>query len=493
MITLKQIARTPTQLAEKLRKLEWQGRYSEALADCLEIIDGKACVPALDGTSQDERAELLLRYGALIGFCGHIGQIANSQDQSKDLLTRALAEFIDLGDEEKIAECENYIALAYSRKGELNECLVWLDSASRRNCSPAGRTRLHTHLGRALVNLEKKEFEKNIALLSGLEDAYLENGDPFLLGNFYTNLGVSLKDTGRLPEALRCLKLSRYYNGKAGHKIYQGTSENNLAQFYWRTGDFEKAHRAIDNATRIFRSINDKPREGFSFDTKANIFLAQQKYANALRSIDKAIDILKRGENASFLVEAILTRAKILLFLDRLTDAVLGLVNAVEIERVKVGEEAVRRLIDEFVQTLKQVSRAEPEAARRWPSGSGNLNLLIPASLAHYSSYSGVWVHNSNLERFGVRRGALAVVVNEEVRRGDLAAIEHRKTGLIHCGTFDRDFGLVSLDNGDGEPQLFDEDEVRILGKIVGVGCCQNDDKGEIAVEPLPFDPHSGI
>src|SRR4051812_13850948 len=128
MTTLHKIARQPAVLAARLHELEWQGRYDEALQDCLEVVDGKACVPALNGASQEETAELFLRYGALIGFLGHISQIANSQDQSKDLLTKALAEFIDLKNEDKVAECENYIALAYWRTGELNEALVWLES-----------------------------------------------------------------------------------------------------------------------------------------------------------------------------------------------------------------------------------------------------------------------------------------------------------------------------------------------------------------------------
>jgi len=492
MITLKQIARTPTQLAEKLRKLEWQGRYSEALQDCLEVVDGKACIPALEGADQRERAELLLRYGALIGFCGHISQIANSQEQSKDLLTKALAEFIDLGDEEKIAECENYIALAYSRLGEQNECLLWLDSSLQRNCPSTSTTRLHAHLARALINLEKREFEQNIVFLSSLDSFFLENGDPFLLGNFYTNLGVSLKDTGRDSDALRCLKLSRYYNGKAGHKIYQGTSENNLAQFYWLTGDFEKAHRAIDNAVRIFRGINDKSREGFSYDTKANIFIAEKKFSNALRCIDKAVDILKRGENASFHAEALLTKAKTLLYLDRFSDAVMALVDAVNLIRVKVDEESAKNHIEEFATVLQEVSSART-ANTASISGTGGLNLLVPASLAHYPSYSGVRVHNSNLDRFGLRRGSLAIVVDEEVKRGDLVAMEDPKTGTIRCGIFDREFGLVCLDSGDGEPQLFDENDVKILGKIVGVGVDTKTGSGEIVVEPVAARSGSGV
>ena len=81
MITLKEIARTPALLAAKLRKLERQGRFAEALKDCLVIVDRQALIPALDEADSQERAELLLRYGALIGFLGRNSQIANSHEQ----------------------------------------------------------------------------------------------------------------------------------------------------------------------------------------------------------------------------------------------------------------------------------------------------------------------------------------------------------------------------------------------------------------------------
>ena len=492
MLTLDQIARTPTKLAEKLRRLEWQGRYSEALDDCLEIVDGAACIPALDVATQSERAELLLRYGALIGFCGHISQIANSQEQSKDLLTRALAEFVDVGDDEKTAECETYIALAYWRTGELNEAGVWLESALERNIPVSSRTRLHTHLIRALVNLQKKDFEKNVAMLEPLEPLYLELAEPTLLGIYYANLGVSYKDLGRTIEALRCLKLATFYHQKGGHRIYRGTSQNNLAQLYWLIGDFENAHRSIDDATRTFRGNKDKTREGFSYDTKANVFIAEGKFTNALRSAEKAIDILKRGENAAYHAEAILTKAKALLHLDRFSDAVIALVDAVNIVRLKAGEESARNLIEEFAAILQEVSTARTGEAKP-SSGIGGLNLLIPASLAHYPTYSGIRVHNSNLDRFGLSKGSLAIVVDEEVKRGDLVAMEDPKTGSVRCGLFDREFGLVCLDSGDGEPQLFDEDEIKILGKIVGVGDDRKPGSGEIVVEPVTPKSRSGI
>ena len=274
--------------------------------------------------------------------------------------------------------------------------------------------------------------------------------------------------------------------GKNRNTIYEGLAENNLAQLYWLMDDFRSAHNAIDNATRLFRKLKDKTRIGFSLDTKANVYLAEKKYASRLRVIDKAIDILKRGENAAYLVESILTRAKVLLHLDRYEEAITTLLDAIEVNRIKVGGDSVKNLIEEFALALRSVSLRRTDGSSDRSGGESGLNLLIPASLSNYAAYSGVRIHNSSLDRFGLKQGSLAILVDNPVNRGDLVAVECKRDGSINCGIFDREFGLVSLDKGDDDLQIFDENEVKILGKIVGVGDTPSRDDDAIIVEPLP-------
>jgi len=481
MSALHKSVRTPTLLSAQLRKLERQGRFAEALANCLEIIDGVAVLPALEFAEPRERAELMLRYGALIGFLGHNSQIANSQEQSKDLLTRALAEFIELNDQEKIAECENYIALAYWRLGELNEAFVWLQSSFERPIPRSSEPRVAWYGCITLLYIDRKQFQKVIDLLVPVKQDFLDLDDPYLLGIYHTNLGIAYKDVGRLRDAIEAFELSRHYNQLAKHQIYLGTVENNIALLYSELGEFEKANAAIGNAINIFKRTKDKTREGFAQDTRANILLRERKLSSALRAIDKSIDILKRGENAGYRVESLVTRSKILLNLDRFSDAVLSLFEAVEISRVTVGEDSARELIAEFEAESKRVGK---DAAMPTATADG-LQLLLPPSISNHDAYSAVRIGSDHLERFGLTQGSLAIIVESELKRGDLAAVELITDGSIKCGVFDRDFGLVCLDRGDSEPELFDENDIRILGKIIGVGRGLPEVNGEVVVQPL--------
>jgi tetratricopeptide (TPR) repeat protein len=486
MITLHDIARTPTLLVAKLQKLEKQGRFDEALKDCLRVINGEACIPSLEGADQHERAELMLRYGALIGYFGHNSQIANSQEQSKDLLTKALAEFIALQDEVKVAECENYIALAYWRIGEINEASIWLDAAFSRSIPRLSHPRLSSYIHASLLKINRKQFRETIALLQPVEEDFLAFDDPGLLGMFYVNLGIACKDTGRLDNALQYFEYGRHYHRLAKHNIYVGTVENNIALLYRDLGDFPNAHAAIDSAITTFRKVRDKTRTGFALDTKANIFLSEGKFASALATIDKSIEILKRGENAGYRVESLLTRAKILLHLDRFADATMTLLEAVDIQRLKIDEDAARQLVDEFEAEWRKIRPGRQVSGSVVPIGGEGVQLLLPRSLSTHRSYSAVRINNSYLEKFGLRSGTLAVIADDKVERGDLVAIEDLTDRSVRCGLFDSDFGLVCLERGDSEPELFDENTVRILGKIVGIADNANRTRsGELIVQPI--------
>ena len=113
-----------SKLCERLFKLERQGRYEDALAEIGDIWHDKTGLPDVEGLKPHLAAELILRCGSLFGFLGHNKQIPNSQEKSRNLLTHARSLFIEIYNVEKIAECENYLALTYWRTGEINEAKV---------------------------------------------------------------------------------------------------------------------------------------------------------------------------------------------------------------------------------------------------------------------------------------------------------------------------------------------------------------------------------
>jgi len=96
-----------------------------------------------------------------------------------------------------------------------------------------------------------------------------------------------------------------------------------------------------------------------------------------------------------------------------------------------------------------------------------------------------VWINNSDLEPFGLSRGSLAIVVSAGVKRGDLIALIELDSDLVSCGFYDADFGIICLEAGGSEPQLFNQADVKILGRIVGVCDAKETIEGAMEVSPL--------
>ena len=75
--------------------------------------------------------------------------------------------------------------------------------------------------------------------------------------------------------------------------------------------------------------------------------------------------------------------------------------------------------------------------------------------------------------------------VNSGFKRGDLVAVLEIESDEAVCGFYDADFGIVCIEGIKGQPDLFDEKEVKILGKIVGVCDSGETEDGKLVVRTL--------
>src|SRR5436190_171929 len=471
-------------LSRKLLKLERCGRYRDAL-ELLSMNGAPAeTMPDVSGLAPGDAAYLQLRYGVLVGFYGHRCSVSGAQGRSKDIITNALTTFTELGDLERVAECENFIALAYWRTGEHREAETWVEHALGRELSPVSDVRLYSHVVKSLVLMDTGRHEENVAYCRSVEEIVRLHGDAFLSGCIFANMGVSLKDLGHRSDAVTYLDLGKAFHERARHRPYVGAANNNLALLYKDLGRFHMAHFSVDKAISIYKRIGDRAREGSSLETKAQVYVAEGNLGLAMTTIDRSIAILKKSENLRYLAESVMSRAKIFLAQDNFADAILNLIEAVEITRNSTGETAARQLIDEFETALNGNNERPP--ARREEQPPGAVEMVLPPEIAHYQDYKGVWIHNSHLETIGVSQGSLALVVKGPVGRGDAAAVLHTESGEVSCGLFDSDFGIVALE-GSGEPQLFDLDKVEVLGKVVGVCDTSDNADGKLAVRPIAY------
>ncbi len=482
-----QTARAQRELLRELFVLERNGLFEQAMMELRGVWDDVAVEPNVEGLDAGLRADVYLRCGALIGFLGHSRLIPSAQDRSKDLLTKARSIFLETYQTEKLAECENYLALAYWRSGETNEAESWIEEAQSHELDVGCDARLYSIVIRTLVLMSQKRFTEICESFAIFQPTFVENADHYLAGNFYMNFGLAAKDLGLIPESLEALRQGRGFFTKAGNISQVAMADNNLAQLYKSERRFTEAHASIDTSTALFRKAGDRIREGFSLDTKASIYFDQGMYDEALATVDQAIAILRKSENYGYLTETLATKARIQLFAIDFPTATLTLLEAVELARIRMSEEAAIDLIREFEQALdaRDSRRSCPAESERVGLATDDLKLVLPSSISHYDDYQGIWISNSDLEPYGLARGSLAVAVPDVVRRGDLVALMELSSELVSCGFYDTDFGIVCLEAGGAEPQLFDKSDIKILGKIVGVCKIETNLNGTLEVVPL--------
>lgn len=480
-------ARKPALLARRLLKLERRGKYEEALAEVRDIWKDKTASPSVDEFEPRDAAEILLRCGSLFGAVGHFRALPGAQEKSRDLLEEARRRFLDIYDVEKIAECENHLALSFWRAGEYNEGTSYLEEALSHNLPDSNTTRLHTYIIKSLISLALKRYDEILQNITPLEKEFLNCGDDCLIGDFYLNCGIARRNLGWPDQALHYYEQAKFYYRKAQQKHFLAAVYNNLAYLYKGEGKFAEALEAIDMAIRLFRQVNDRTREGFCYDSKALIHFDEGKYQLALTAADTGISILKNSPNTGYLAETCVTKAKILIFLNDFSAATFSLVDAVNIARVQVDEKLAARFVSEFEEAWKARQAAVPEVDETpaEPNIEGQLKLQLPPELAHYTDYQGVWINNSHLEKVGLRQGSLAVIVKDDTKNGDLVAIADKKTEEISCGFYEAEFGIVCLEGSGSAPQLFYESDIVILGRIVGVCNSEKEADGKMIVEPV--------
>lgn len=472
-------------LVQVLWKHERQGRFLEGLLCISDSWKSEGFLPDTSGLSPEQAAELRLRYAVLLGYQGHTAKIAGSQLRVRDLLTELCGEFVDTDDHYRAAECENHLALTYWRTGEFGEARVLLASALERPLPQRAIERLASIMYVMLINVSEHRYDENVELFTRHEDSFRSWGDDWITSSFYVNAGIGFLEIRQLADAQRCFELAQYRATRSSIDVYLGSIENELAHVYKERGRIAKAHSAVDRGIEVFRRLGDISREGMLVDTKAGLFLDEGELDEAFRTIDHAILLLKDGENKAYLAESYATKSRILIWQDDLHAAVTSLLKATEISRTYSGEKFSKTFTAQFEDELRLKLAGKTRPAPNSVEAD-ELSLVLAPELNRYAELRAIRINNDHLSCIGIEKGTLVMAaVNVKVVRGDIVAISDIASNEINCGYYDMDFGIICLERCDGEPELFDVSDVKVIGKIVGAVATEADESGCYFVTPV--------
>src|SRR5215213_961483 len=297
---------------EDAYKLERGGDYEAARAALGKLWTRIGERPAVDELPPDTKAEVLWRVGSLAGWLGSANQIPGAQEFARDLLTESITLFESLGQQDKRAEAMGDLALCYWRSGAQDEGRVLFRQAVDAAQKP--ETKLRTLTNASTVEISSGRYGDALALLNAAAAFLGAISEDWIHGAYHYQRGLAYKKLGgteNLDHALIEYSAASMHLAKAGHIRHLAGVENNIGFILLLLGRATEALTHLDKARAIFVSLKDSRMVAQVNDTRARVFLAEKRFAEAERAIFAAVTVLEQGDDSSLLAEALTSEGSI--------------------------------------------------------------------------------------------------------------------------------------------------------------------------------------
>ncbi|HYV24658.1 MAG TPA: response regulator [Pyrinomonadaceae bacterium] len=297
------------------KQLEKAGKYELAVDALNEFWPNRNESPHVDGLDEAQKAEVLLRIGAIAQWLGSTDQTAGMQETAKNILTRSIEFFEGLQKSEKVAEARGDLALCYCREGAFDEARIQLRTAL--HILPEQNNDLEAILLIRAGIIEERTGRLNDALkFYELAAPLVERSDDHTIkGSYHFAYGLVLKRLSTpenredyLDRALIEYAASSFHYEQAGNEIALARVELNLGCLFFKAERYGKAQEHLNLARHLFLKLKDSATAAQADDTRARTLLAEGHVAEAERIARQAVRVLERGDQQALLAEALTTQ-----------------------------------------------------------------------------------------------------------------------------------------------------------------------------------------
>ena len=297
------------------KQLEKVGKYELAYEALSEFWPDRSESPRLDDLDDAQKAEVLLRIGAIAGWLGSTSQTAGGQETAKNILTGSIDIFEGLRHDDRVAEARGDLALCYYREGSFDEARVQLRTAL--HILPDGNDDLEAILLIRAGIIEERTRRLNDALQFYKRAAPLveRSQDHALKGSYHFEYGLVLRRLSApenredyLDRALIEYAASSFHYEQAGNELALARVELNLGFLSFKVGRYPQAHDHLNLARHLFLKLKDAATAAQVDDTRARTLLAQGHAAEAERIARHAVRVLERGGQQALLAEGLTTQ-----------------------------------------------------------------------------------------------------------------------------------------------------------------------------------------
>lgn len=340
-------------LLERSRLEVNSGNFDQALNTIQPLWRGLGHPPHYDSLSLPVKAELFLRAGALAGWIGISRHDKAAQTQARELLEESIALFQSLGKPEKVCEAKIDLALCDYREAKFEEARQIIRGALETIGDLKSPQRARAYINQAVIANASGRLRDSLKILTD-HAAFIESfDDDSLLGRFHNTLANVLHYLGTaemredfLDRAFVEYAAAAYHFEQAKYLKGYVLTQNQLSYLSLITGKIKEAHEYLDSIEHLMSRVHDKETLSMLQETRAQIFLAENRTAEAAELLQPIIRSLEKGGDILKLTEALTTWGTLLARTGRYDQSRHSLEQATTIaEEVGDKESAARALL----------------------------------------------------------------------------------------------------------------------------------------------------
>jgi tetratricopeptide (TPR) repeat protein len=360
--------------------------YEGAREVMVPLWSGIGSRPKTEGLHSTVIPEVLLTVGILTGWLGSRNEIEEADDYARDLITESITFYEALGDSKKVAEARAELAACYWRAGANDEARILFSTALER-LTTEGNTRANALLGLSVVEWSASRHDESWRILTSNAPLFRKITNHTLKGFYHNQSAMTLralaterKRNDYFQRAIKHYEEADYHFTLAGNTVYRAHVKNNVGYLLFKLSRFRKAHEYLDHARRLLISVRDKVRVAQVDDTRAQVFIAQHKYAEAEVAARNAVSSFRKAGRECFLAEALVTQGIALARLTKTVRAQAALQEAIDVaHRVGALNQAgiaALTLIDEIEQLPLDLLLTAYDKASEWLAEVQSAGLL---------------------------------------------------------------------------------------------------------------------
>lgn len=268
--------------------------------------------PNTKGFSDAVVAEVLLTTGILTGWLGSRSEIKKADDYARDLITESITHLEALGDSRKVAEARTELAWCYWRAGDNDSARILCNEALKR-LTIGGNARANSLIVLSFVEWAESRHKEVLRILTENASLFERITNHTFKGTYHNQLGITLRVIGSTSK-----KRSDYFQRAineyraadeefklAKNLVYRAHVKNNIAYVLRELGRFREAHQYLEQARRLFMRVGDKVRIAQVDDSRAQLFIAEKKYAQAELMARTAARSFEKAGRQCFLAESL--------------------------------------------------------------------------------------------------------------------------------------------------------------------------------------------